>query len=137
MPQLNAKDARQVIIFCGENPRPLLADTLAKRGFRVNVIPVYRRAIPSVDAPVWIEQWHNDMPNCVMFTSVETAQNFKTLLGTAFNGSFRDLSIIVAGHRIETACRRLDYRGGCTVAQSASDDDMVGAVVEATIDNER
>jgi uroporphyrinogen-III synthase len=44
---------RHVVVFTGDDPRPWLADTLAARGARVEVVPTYaRHCPPPVDADV-------------------------------------------------------------------------------------
>ncbi len=133
MPVFSEPSGLQVIVFCGENPRPLLAQTLTSRGARVRQIPVYRRIRPPVDEIYQIERWgekgYENAPTIIMLTSVEAASNLKQMMGTDFVAAVSALSIIVAGRRIESACRRMGYTGRCEIAASAQDADMIAALM--------
>jgi len=78
LPILNDVNGKSIVIFCGENSRSLLKDTLQERGAHVKSAICYRRECPATHA--------NPGPiDCIISTSQESLTNLVRLLPEAIH----------------------------------------------------
>ncbi len=83
---LSAIDGKTVRIIRGQRGRELLGTTLAHRGANVEYLSVYARQCPSPDPAETedlIAAWSNDEIHAWIVMSVETLDNFLSLVGEA------------------------------------------------------
>lgn len=67
-PLLKDMQGRRVLIIRGNGGRPLIGDTLTKRGALVDYAEVYQRCCPDVDATSLLQKWPQDI-DAVIVTS--------------------------------------------------------------------
>ncbi len=73
-------DGKSIIIFCGENTRPLLKETLKGRGAKVTLAECYRRRCPKIneqDKQALLKQ----TINIIISTSKESLNNLCAMIG--------------------------------------------------------
>ncbi len=72
---------KNIMIFTGENPKPLLTDELSKRGAVVNEVYCYRRIKPQYSRDD-IEKIVNTKIDCIITLSTETLSNLSDIFKT-------------------------------------------------------
>ncbi|MDJ0918318.1 MAG: uroporphyrinogen-III synthase [Woeseiaceae bacterium] len=83
---LSAIDGKNVRIIRGQSGRELLGTTLAHRGANVEYLSVYARQCPSpepAETENLLAAWSNDEIHAWIIMSVETLDNFLSLVGDA------------------------------------------------------
>jgi uroporphyrinogen-III synthase len=95
---------RRVVIFRGEGGRPLLADTLAARGARVELAACYRRARPA--ATGLAELWARGV-DAVTVSSAEGLANFIDMLGEGALRRLQGVAVFVPHARVAQEAARL------------------------------
>lgn len=73
------KDSK-IVIFCGENPRPLLKETLKERGASVTEAICYRRRKPTVNIKEVLNQFKGSV-DIIVSTSYESLLNLYDIFG--------------------------------------------------------
>ena len=117
LPILEKVNDKKLVIFCGENPRPLLKDTLTQRGANLTVKLCYRRVLPEhtekqkaalLDTPFDI----------IISTSQENLQNLFSLLGGA--STLLKTPLLVISPKMKRLAEQLGWKH-IIVAANASD----------------
>jgi uroporphyrinogen-III synthase len=106
LPQLQDVAGQRVVIVRGVGGRPLLADTLAARGARVDFFECYRRVRPSADAAPLLSRWQAGGIDAVTVTSAETLNNLAALLGEAGRPLLLNTPLFAPHEKIAEAARR-------------------------------
>ncbi len=78
-PELQRMKGKRVVIVRGIGGRPLLGDTLLKRGANLSYAEVYQRCCPNMDSSELLKQWDNIQ--IVTSTSINMLNNLLVLLG--------------------------------------------------------
>jgi len=73
-------DDKNIIIFCGENARPLLKETLIQRDAKVTLVECYRRQCPTLNKKEKQRLLENTI-DIIISTSKESLNNLYVLLG--------------------------------------------------------
>jgi len=128
--QASAVCGRNIIIFRGMGGRELLADTLRKRGARVDYAEVYQRVMPEYDNAVFESIWNVDKPDIVVITSTEGLQNLFDMLSSEHRGMLLDTQLVVIGKRISVLAKRLGFSKKPVVTDVASDKGILKAIVQ-------
>lgn len=82
LPALQAVAGRRFLLLRGEDGRELLRDTLCARGARVDVIPLYRRALPAAAAAQWQAlRADGALPDSVLLTSPDALRHWLQVAG--------------------------------------------------------
>ena len=123
MDALHTVGCKRVVIVRGEGGRELLAQTLQERGARVDYCDVYRRIQPSL--PTWAEDF--EQPDTAIITSVTGLENLQQMLGHC--GWLLDLNLLVISQRIAEVARELGFRGKIFIADRASDEGLIDALL--------
>lgn len=118
---------RSIFIFCGENPRPLLADTLKQRGAHVQVIPCYRRQCPFyTDAE--LQKLMQHPIECIVSTSPDSLNNLNTLFShhTAW---LHQQNLLVVSEKMQKQARSLGFHRAISRAKAATNEAIVEALL--------
>lgn len=92
-----------ITIFCGQNPKPVLADTLTQRGAHVTLAYCYRRDIPPPPTNTEWAQLLSENYQAIITTSSEGLDNLVTLFTQHLNWLQQQQLIVVRDHAIQQA----------------------------------
>ena len=81
MPELQAVQGRNIIVFRGEGGREHLKQVLESRGARVSYAECYRRERPEADPAPLLAAWSRGEVQVVGVLSAETLENFVAMIG--------------------------------------------------------
>jgi uroporphyrinogen-III synthase len=119
---------RRVLIVRGEGGRGLLADTLERRGARVEHAVVYRRVLPEVDEGALVACGLGGGIDAITATSGDAVRNLFELAGEAGKPWLREAYWVVVSARVASVLRGLGAVREPEVASGASEDDLVEAL---------
>lgn len=122
-------DGSRILIVKGEEGRPLLAETLARRGARVACAEVYRRARPQVDASALVERGRNGGIDTIIVTSIEGLENLFALLGKGADAWLQEAGYVVVSERLAVRARELGVREQPLIAAGADDASLLEALL--------
>ena len=135
MAPMQAVQGQKIIIFRGESGRELLADTLRHRGADVVYAEVYRRAKPNTDPQALIRRWERGEIHVAAVTSNESLQNFFEMLGAEGRRWLRKTPLVVISERTRDFANSLEVEIAPFVADEASDQAIVQAVLACVRQN--
>lgn len=126
---LQAVRGQHIMLFCGENPKPLLANTLRERGASVTVVPCYTRACPtpSTTQRAHIAQMHLTLALC---TSLESLQNLYLLFESHRNW-LNTLPLLVVSEAMCAYLKKNGHHGRILRAPQADDESLVQTIIAA------
>lgn len=82
LPSLQGMQGRRCLIVRGEGGRTLLGDTLQARGAEVDVLELYRRALPADTVARWRDLCRREgRPDCVILTSPDALRHWQQVAG--------------------------------------------------------
>ena len=132
-PDLTLQAGARAVIVRGSGGRDVLRQTFLSHGLTVDLLDVYERVLPQIDAPRrdaleadWIA---GDIPVATA-TSVETLTNLLALLGEAGRECLQRVPFVVPSPRVRDAAQALGLRGECLLAGGADDTSIVGALAQ-------
>jgi uroporphyrinogen-III synthase len=131
-PELAHPALGRILIIKGSHGRDLLQRELEQRGATVEIAEVYRRdpATPDVAALEAVEQQiAAQQLNVVTATSLEIAKSLFQLATPTLRSSFALLPWLVPSERVAGGARHLGVEATLIVADSAEDQDLVGALL--------
>ncbi|MEZ5585351.1 MAG: uroporphyrinogen-III synthase [Candidatus Competibacteraceae bacterium] len=135
MPALQAVTGLRIIIFRGEGGRDLLGDTLRQRGAAcVDYAEVYRRSRPVAAPDHLLQSWQRGEIQAVIITSNESLQNLFALVGTVGQQWLLDTPLIVVSTRAQRLAQELGFRRPPLLAEEASDEAIVRALLQMVSD---
>lgn len=120
---------KKILLLTGKNPRPLLPDTLRERGASLEIITVYERICPSPDITELLNNWATNIQVCSV-TSGESLRNLRQMLGTTGWRYFCKTPLVVISPRLAEQARDLGYDNECIIAENASNDALMQALIE-------
>ena len=126
LPALTQVAGKRALIVRGEGGRPLLGETLSKRGAEVAFAEVYRRAVPEVDVSAELATWRERL-GFVTATSDEVLRNLLELLGPTNRAWLLAMPLVVISDRGGASAMQLGFRR-VAVAKEASDEGIVEAL---------
>jgi len=118
---------RRVIVFRGNGGRDLLADTLRGRGARVDVVPCYRRAVPSSSTGGLVEALRERRAHAVTITSSEGVDNLWSVLGDEGRRLIATLPVFAPHPRIAERARALGVR---VIETAGGDAGLIAGLLE-------
>jgi uroporphyrinogen-III synthase len=130
-PGIAAGPCARVLIVRGNGGRTLLQEAFTGLGAHVDVLEVYQRMLPVVDATTLsnlVARWEDGDIDIATITSVATLTNLLALLGDTAAQLLRATPLLVASMRIREAALALQFEGDIVVAGGADDDALVGAL---------
>ncbi len=72
---------KTILLFKGEEGRPLIAETLNARGANLQCFEVYSRLLPPIEPQRLYSLWHNESVDIILFTSQQAMRNLFILFG--------------------------------------------------------
>ena len=132
-PDLQLSTGARVLIVRGAGGRELLQETFAAQGMAVEILEVYRRVRPQVDAARIAEleaRWSDEGIDVVTVTSIETLQNLQAMLTDRGRQLLSNTTLLVPSRRIVAAAVGAGLRGEAIVAAGADDASMIGALAQ-------
>ncbi len=132
-PQLSLPPRARILIVRGSGGRDTMQQTFLERGFTVDLLDVYERVLPQIDAAQRdaIElTWAGDGIDVVTATSVETLRNLQSLLSESGRALLRSTALIVPSARVAVAATEMGLHGDCIVAAGADDLSITGALAQ-------
>jgi uroporphyrinogen-III synthase len=127
LPELAEVRGKRIAIFRGEGGRELLAETLSRRGARVEHAVCYRRSPPRGDIAPVLEAWRAGALHAVTSSSSAGLGNLLRSLGKEGAHLMRATPLFVSHERIADEARRLGAR--TIVVAGPGDAEMVDALV--------
>jgi uroporphyrinogen-III synthase len=119
----------RILIVRGEGGRPLLGDTLSKRGAGVQYAEVYRRARPALDDGGLAERGSDGGIDAIVITSLQGLENLFALLGEGALGWLRQAGYVVVSERLAAHVHALGIVHPSVVAAGAADDALIEALI--------
>jgi uroporphyrinogen-III synthase len=107
VPELGEVSGKRIVIFRGEGGRPLLGDTLAARGARVEYAECYRRVKPDGDVTTLMHAWSRGEIDGIVATSSEGLRNLHEMLDAAGRDWLAATTVFVPHARIAATAREL------------------------------
>ncbi len=126
LPALNRVDGERVLLVRAEHGRELIRETLAARGARISLLPLYRRFNP-VYTPEQVRQLLESFePEVIVALSGETLDNLIALCAKSDHNLY-DRLLIVPAERVAEKARTSGFRNPC-IPGSLADNDIVATV---------
>lgn len=134
MPEMQAVQDQNVVIFRGVGGRELLADSLAERGAHVDFAECYRRINPQQDVSFLKSLWRNKQLHAIVVTSSEAMRSLLALAKVAQDeledsAWLRDITFCVNHARIaelpQQACLKV------AIAEAPGDEAMLQCLIHA------
>ena len=135
LPELqgDAVAGSRILIVRGEGGRPLLGDTLSKRGARVQYAEVYRRGRPALDddglAKCGIDGGSDGGIDTIVITSLQGLENLFALLGDGAHGWLRQAGYVVVSERLAAHVHALGIVHQSVIAAGAGDEALIEALI--------
>ena len=123
---------KNIRIIRGDDGRELLADTLRKRGARIDYLPVYRR-LTRVYSPSLLtgleHRWRDGQVNCVITMSVDSLDKLLEILPAGCRELLNNTPLVTPSSRVlQTASDRIP-QAKVTLSQSPETNDMIRALI--------
>lgn len=130
LPALNHVSGKQIIIFRGVGGKPLLGDTLTRRGATVRYIECYRRRRPDENQKALQSVLTNNEIDVVTLTSRACLDNLWALVDPPARENLRALPVVLISDQIEPVARSLGFRHAPIIAAECSDAGMIAALAQ-------
>lgn len=126
MPGLQFISNKRIIVFCGENPRPLLFEKLRERGATVETAICYRRDMPhySEDQVKSIMEKSIDW---IISASLDGLKNLITIFSNHLD-DIREIPIVVVNESMRVHCEEVGWRARIFCSKDASDNAILGKI---------
>lgn len=118
----------RVLIVRGESGRPLLGETLSKRGAAVTYAEVYRRARGQADDTALAELGAGGGIDTIVITSAGGLESLFSLLGEGADW-LKSAGYVVASERLAVHARSFGIREQPLVAAGADDESLLEALI--------
>ena len=131
-PRLEHPAGRRMLLIKGSHGRPLLERELVSRGAQVITAEVYERVPAAPNGAVLAalgESFAAGAVQVITATSVEIAGNLLKIAAPALRQQFERAHWLVPGERVANAVRELGLTAPLLQADSAEDQDLVGALL--------
>lgn len=129
LPDMQQVAGQRMVIFRGNGGREVLADTLRKRGARVEYAEAYRRVRPNADSSELLQRWRQGLVNIVTVNSAESLRNLVEMLGKAGQALLTGTQLLVVSERLLALAEELGFRYPPLVADNATDKAVVDALL--------
>jgi len=129
LPELSRVEHKKVVIFRGEGGRELLADTLRQRGAVVVYAECYRRIIPQFEIAPLLSHWERGEAHVIIVTSNDGLQNLYDMIPSPDRCHLLKTPLVVISQRMCALSAKLGFIHAPIVAESASDEALVNAVI--------
>jgi len=120
---------QRFVIFRGSEGREMLAETLRKRGARVEYVEAYRRVRPRLDNSELLQRWRQGLVNIVLVNSAESLRNLVEMLGKAGESLLTGTQLLVVNERLLALAEELEFQYPPLVADNATDNAVVDTLL--------
>lgn len=127
LPGLSDLRNERVLLVKGEGGRNLLAETLTRRGARVDALRCYRRGPPEWRTETLLQTLEQHQIGVLLVSSGEGLANLLALPGLAESSKLETMTLVLPSARVAQAAAEAGLRH-CVVAENASDQAMVEAL---------
>ena len=127
MPILQDVADKNIFILCGQDPKPLLSDTLIQRGANVSQIICYHRICPHPTQ----EQLHSLVSkpiNLIISTSQANLKNLYSILGGSHSDWLSQIPLLVVSQSMLELAQSYQHQAPIHVAKDASNASLVAEV---------
>jgi uroporphyrinogen-III synthase len=107
VPELQAVEGEDIIVFRGEGGRELIAEVLTGRGAAVTCLTCYRRVRPDADPAPLLAAWRAGKVDAVSAMSAESLANFLEMVGAEGRKLMQSTPLLVPHPRIAERAHRL------------------------------
>lgn len=122
LPALQSVTGRSITIFCGENPRPLLADTLRQRGAKVTQAFCYRRVCP-IPQVAEVEKLCTQHLDLIISTSLDSLRNLCQIFAApAHSAWLHPTPLLVVSPAMSEFAQSQGFLQRPIIAESATDE---------------
>lgn len=101
---------KKFLIFCGENSRPLLKNSLMRRGAAVDELICYRRQCPQINGTNALKQWRHEGIDLIISTSLESLENLWRIFGGIDNEWLWNVCLLVISPAMQICAQNLGFR---------------------------
>lgn len=126
LPALKAIKNKKIILFCGENPKPLLSETLLSRGAEVTVAISYRRLCPMLKDSTRLTLLATAI-DAIVTTSPESLHNLIKLLASN-RAWLLSIPLVVISQKMVQLATNLGFQAPIILAENATDEAVVQAL---------
>jgi len=127
LPELQAITGKAIVIFAGEQGKTLLADTLRKRGAKVTMAYTHYRQLPQYPMPL---PWQADAITLSISTSSASLHHFRTMIAQYSLAQLLQKPLLVITTAMQDEARQLGFKSDIIVANGASDDEIIAALMD-------
>ncbi|NOX76369.1 MAG: uroporphyrinogen-III synthase [Gammaproteobacteria bacterium] len=128
LPALQHLGGQRVVIFRGQQGRPLLGDTLEQRGAHVRYVESYVRAVAHPDPSALYQAWRNQVLSHIVITSNEGLENLAALVDSSHQQDLFNTQLVAISERAVPLAKTLGFIHPPTVASEASNNAIVSAI---------
>jgi len=125
--ELQNIDNKNIIIFCGENARPLLRETLIQRDAKVTLVECYRRQCPTLNKKEKQRLLENII-DIIISTSKESLNNLYNMLGDDGREKLLKTPLLVISSDMQTLAKNQAWQTIIT-APNASNQAIINTIV--------
>jgi uroporphyrinogen-III synthase len=129
LPDMQQVGGQRMVIFRGSEGREMLADTLRRRGARVEYAEAYRRVRPHSDGSELLRRWRQGLVNIVSVNSAESLRNLVQMLGKAGESLLTGTPLLVVNERMLVLAEELGFQHPPVVANNATDKAVLDALL--------
>ena len=136
LPILKDVHHKSIIIFCGENSKPMLKATLQHRGATVESRVCYRRECPIIHS-LEITQIISTKIDIILSTSKESLKNLTTLFDDSFARSAKlswlsQQRLLVIDDTMADLAKKFGFTNDIIIAPNASDQAILDTLIHYT-----
>lgn len=129
LPILRAIKNKRIVIFCGENSKPLLKDSLITQGAQVEEALCYRRERPMINHNQTL-QLQSQTVDVIVSTSKESLQNLAALFPKPAGTWLYHKNLVVISQDMAALARELGFGGHVIVAPHAGAHSIVDTLTK-------
>lgn len=119
---------KTIVIFCGENAKPLLREILQQRGALVIEAICYCRKIPHVSSQE-LEQLTTHVIDIIISTSSESLENLYQILSPHYSSWLQTRPIIIVSDKMRDLLKHRSHSGQIIQADNASQAAIMNALI--------
>ena len=117
---------KKIMIFRGNEGRPLLIDSLQQQGATVIPVETYQRQLPQKPTVERLARWRHTLVNVIITTSSESLSNLVQLVGADISW-VKNIYIVVVGPRMLSLAKQIGFNH-IVVADGADDVALIAAL---------
>ena len=120
--ELQQVEGKNILIFCGQQGRTLLAEELGRRGATVNHCEVYRRKTPEYGHQDFANLASLHFPTLLIFTSTQGMENMLPLVDEESRAKLLRTPWLLISERMRESAANLGHNAEIIIAARASDE---------------